>query len=188
MSSYRQGPSLTAAVVAVYVAGSLSSFVWDLLGAAVVGNGQYLDARPSAFAVIAWRIGGVVATSVLAALVVKAILDLEGGRGVSYGRSFAALLAGNMAGTLAFLALPYLGQEGVSNGSGGGLVLMAIVLHWLGFVLSILILLGASPIAAEEGGELGYKLPPGARWRNDANLPILIGDSEAEEDSSRGRV
>jgi hypothetical protein len=61
----------------------------------------------------------------------------------------------NMAGTLAFLALPYLGQEGALSGSGGSLVLMAVVLHWLGFVLSIVILLGASPIAAEEGREWG---------------------------------
>jgi hypothetical protein len=188
MSPYRQAPSLTAAIAAVYVAGSLSSFLWDLAGAAVVGSGQYLDARPSAFLAIAWRIGGVVATSALAALVVKAILDLEGGSGVSYARSFAALLAGNMAGTLAFLALPYLGQEGAAGGSGGNLVLMAIVLHWLGFVLSIVILLGASPIAAEEGRDWGYKLPPGTRWRDDANLPIWIEGSEAEDDAPRGSV
>jgi hypothetical protein len=57
MSSYRQAPSLTAAMVAVYAAGSLSSFLWDLAGAAVVGSGQYLDARLSAFLAIAWRIG-----------------------------------------------------------------------------------------------------------------------------------
>lgn len=159
MSSYRQGPSLTSAIVAVYVAGSLSSFLWDLAGVAVVGSGQYLDARPSAFLAIAWRIGGVVATSVLAALVVKAILDLEGGAGVSYARSFAALLAGNMAGTLAFLALPYLGQEGASNGSGGNLVLMAVVLHWLGFVLSIAILLGA-PDRRRGGARVGIQASP----------------------------
>jgi hypothetical protein len=168
-------------------AGSLSSFVWDFLGTAVVGSGQYLDARPSALTAIAWRLGGVVAASMLAALVVKAILDLEGGGGVSFGRSFAALLAGNTAGTLAFLALPYVGQEALSSSSGGGVVLMAIVLHWLGFVLSILILLGASPIAAEEG-EWGYKLPPGTRWRDDANLLEWIGPSEGEEDASRGSV
>lgn len=185
MSSYRQGPSLTAAVVAVFVAGSVSSFVWDLLGAAVVGSGQYLDARPSAFAAVAWRVGGIVATSALAALAVKAILDLEGGS-VSYGRSFAALLVGNMAGTLAFLALPYVGQEDVSSGSGGGLVLMAIVLHWLGFVLSILTLLGASPIEGEEGREWGEKLPPGTRWRDDANLLTWIDSSESEDDPSPG--
>jgi hypothetical protein len=188
MSSYRQAPSLTAAIAAVYVAGSLSSFLWDLAGVAVVGSGQYLDARPSVFLAIAWRIGGVVATSVLAALVVKALLDLEGGGGVSYARSFGALLAGNIASTLAFLALPYVGQEGASSGSGGNLVLMAVVLHWLGFVLSIAILLSASPIAAEEGREWRYKLPPGTRWRDDANLPIWIEGSEVEDDAPRGSV
>jgi hypothetical protein len=184
MSAYRRGPSLTAAAVAVYVAGSLSSFGWDLLGAAFVGSGEYLDARPSALAVLAWRIGGVVATSVLAAIVVKVILDLEEEGGVSFARSFSALFVGNLAGTLAFLALPLAGQEAVSDGNGGGLVLMAIMLHWLGFVLSVLILLGASPIAAEEGREWGEKLPPGTRWREDANLLTWIDDADAEDDAS----
>jgi hypothetical protein len=186
MSAYRQGPSLTAVVVAVYVAGSLSSFVWDLLGVAVVGSGQYLDARPSALTVIGWRVAGIVATSALAALVVKVILDLEGGDGISYGRSFSALLVGNLAGTLAFLALPYLGQEAVSSGGGSGVVVAAIVLHWFGFVLSILILLGASPIAGKDEQQVGYKLPPGTRWRDDANLPMWI--EEPEEQGSAGSV
>ena len=187
MSSYRQGPSVTAAVVAVYVAGSVSSFAWDLLGTAFVGSGQYLDTRPSALAAIAWRVGGIAATSVVAAIVVKAILDLEGGS-VSYARAFTALLVGNLAGTLAFLALPYLGQDGASSGGGGSLVLMTIVLHWMGFVLSILILLGASPIRSADGGEGGLTLPPGTRWRDDANLPIWIGSSEGEDDASRGSM
>jgi hypothetical protein len=62
------------------------------------------------------------------------------------------------------------------------------VLHWFGFVLSILILLSTSPIAAEEGAVRGYELPPGTRWRDDANLPVWIGDSEGDDNASSGTV
>jgi hypothetical protein len=58
----------------------------------------------------------------------------------------------NMAGTLAFLALPYLGQEGAASGSGGNLVLMAVVLHWLGFVLSTRRGARCSPEAPDDRG------------------------------------
>jgi hypothetical protein len=154
-------PSFWITLVAVYVAGTISSLVWTVLGTALVLGGRgHFDATPSPeLTVVLWFIGGAFATSFVAAFVVKAILNADLGQPPPFGTIVLGLFVGSLVGSVARLVL-----------SGGTSVAGALLVRWAGYLVSVLIIRSARPAPPSGPDESEYKLPPGASWSEDSSL------------------
>jgi hypothetical protein len=153
-------PGFWITLVAVYVAGTVSSLVWNVVGTAAVLGGHYTLTPSVTLTVVLWNVGGAVVASFIATLIVKAILDTDPGQTASLGTIFVGLFVGNLIANVGLLVL-----------AGGTSLQSALLLRWCAYLVSVLIIVSSRPAPPRgESGPPSYKLPPGTSWSDESSL------------------
>ncbi len=153
-------PGFWITLVAVFVAGTITSLVWNLVGTALVLGGHYTRTPSVGLTVALWYVGGAVVSSFLAALIVKAILDADPTQTAPLGTIFVALFVGNLIASVGLLVL-----------AGGTSFESALLLRLGAYLVSVLIIVNSSPAPPRgEGEPPSYKLPPGTSWSDESSL------------------
>lgn len=156
-SSARPGFWIT--LLAVYVAGTISSVVWSLAGVALVLGGHYFQSPSLGLTVVLWHLGGALVAGFVAALIVKAILDTDPAQSAPLGTIFVALFVGNLIASVGLLAL-----------GGGTSLASALVLRWAAYLVSVGIIVSSRPTPPSGESPPGYKLPPGTSWSDETSF------------------
>lgn len=153
-------PGFWITLVAVYVAGTVSSLVWNVVGVAAVLGGHYTLTPSVTLSVVLWQVGGAVVASFIAALIVKAILDTDPTQTASFGTIFVGLFVGNLIANVGLLVL-----------AGGTSLQGALLVRWCAYLVSVLIIVSSRPAPPRgEGKPPSYNLPPGTSWSDDTSL------------------